>query len=70
MIMHRDAFTCVSADLIMPDGVDFKTREVNDGISVRIIRQYNINGDELPTRVDLLYGWKELYPFFAARLWG
>jgi len=70
MIMHRDAFTCVSADLIMPDGVDFKAREVNDGISVRIIRQYNINGDELPTRVDLIYGWQTLYPFFAARLWG
>lgn len=70
LLYHRDAFALVSADLIMPDGVDFKAREVFDGISVRIVRQYNINGDELPCRADILYGWATLYPQFCARLHG
>ena len=26
--------------------------------------------DELPCRLDVLYGWKTLYPFFACRIWG
>lgn len=70
ILNHKDAFTLVSADLVMPEGVDFKARQVHDGMSVRIIRQYNINGDELPCRLDVLYGWKELYPFYAAKIWG
>jgi hypothetical protein len=70
MLFHKDAFTLVSADLILPEGVDFRAREVHDGMSVRIVRQYNINGDELPCRLDVLYGVKELYPFFASRIWG
>jgi hypothetical protein len=70
LLYHKDAFTLVSADLVLPEGVDFRARQVHDGVSVRIVRQYNINGDELPCRLDVLYGWKELYPFFAARIWG
>jgi hypothetical protein len=70
ILNHKDAFTLVTADLVMPEGVDFKARQVHDGMSIRIVRQYNINGDELPCRLDVLYGWKELYPFYAARIWG
>jgi len=70
ILSHKDAFTLVSADLVLPEGVDFRARQVHDGMSVRIVRQYNINGDELPCRLDVLYGWKELYPFFASRIWG
>ena len=70
MLYHKDAFTLVSADLVLPEGVDFRARQVHDGVSVRIVRQYNINGDELPCRLDVLYGWKELYPQFACRVWG
>ena len=70
ILSHKDAFTLVSADLVLPEGVDFRARQVHDGVSVRIVRQYNINGDELPCRLDVLYGWKELYPQFACRVWG
>jgi len=70
LLYHKDAFTLVSADLVLPEGVDFRARQVHDGMSVRIVRQYNINGDELPCRLDVLYGWKELYPQFACRVQG
>lgn len=70
ILYHKDAFTLVSADLVLPEGVDFRARQQHDGVSIRIVRQYNINGDELPCRLDVLYGWKELYPQFAARVWG
>jgi len=67
---HRDAFTLGTADLIMPNGVDFASRQVHEGISMRIVRDYDINNDALPCRIDVLYGWKTLYPELATRIWG
>lgn len=66
---HKDAFAFATADLVMPEGVDFSAREVMDGVSMRIVRQYDINNDKFPTRVDILYGYTSLYPELAARLW-
>lgn len=70
MAYHRDAFTLGSADLILPKGVDFASRQVHEGISMRIVRDYDINNDALPCRIDVLYGWKTLYPELACRIWG
>ena len=68
MVFHKDAFTFATADLVMPSGVDFAAREVMDGISMRIVRQYDINNDKFPARLDVLYGYKTLRPQLAARL--
>jgi hypothetical protein len=65
---HRDAFAFATADLVMPKGVDFAAREVMDGISLRIVRQYDINNDQLPCRVDILYGKKTLRQQLACRI--
>lgn len=65
---HRDAFAFATADLVMPKGVDFAAREVMDGISMRIIRDYDINNDNLPCRIDVLYGYKTIRPQLACRL--
>ena len=67
---HKDAFTFVSADLVLPKGIDFAAREVFDGVSVRIVRAYDINNDRFPCRIDVLYGWKTLYPQLACRISG
>ncbi len=67
MGFHKDAFTFATADLIMPKGVDFAAREVMDGISMRIVRQYDINNDKMPCRIDVLYGYKTLRPELAVR---
>lgn len=65
---HRDAFAFVSADLEMPNDVHFGSRQVMDGISMRIIRAYDVNNDNLPCRVDVLYGYKCIRPELAVRL--
>jgi hypothetical protein len=68
MVYQKDAFTFATADLVMPQGLDWGAREVYDGISLRIVRDYDINNDQLPCRVDILYGYKTLRPQLACRL--
>lgn len=68
LMFHKDAFTFATADLVMPQGVDFAAREVFDGISMRIVRQYAISTDTFPCRLDVLYGYKTLRAQLAARI--
>jgi len=68
LLFHKDAFTFASADLQMPDGVDFASRQVQDGLSMRIVRQYDIVNDRFPCRIDVLYGFKAIRPQLAVRL--
>jgi hypothetical protein len=68
MAYHKEAFAFATADLVMPKGVDFGAREVMDGISMRIVRAYDINNDKFPCRLDVLYGYKTIRPQLAVRL--
>jgi hypothetical protein len=68
MVYHKDAFTMATADLILPEGVHFAAREVFDGISMRIVRAYDINNDQFPCRIDVLFGSATLRPEHAARI--
>jgi hypothetical protein len=70
LIYHKDAITLATADLLLPQGVDMASRQVHNGISLRIVRQYDINNDRLPCRVDVLYGFSAIRPVTAVRLWG
>lgn len=70
LVYHRDAISFATADLVMPKGVDMASRQVYNGISLRIVRQYDINNDRLPCRVDVLYGYKVIRPEMAVRMWG
>jgi hypothetical protein len=67
MAYHKDAFTFATADLVMPSGVDMASRKVMDGISMRIVRDYDINNDKFPCRIDVLYGYKALRPELAVK---
>lgn len=68
LAFHKDAFTFATADLVMPKGVDFAAREVYDGISIRVVRQYDVNNDAFPCRLDILYGYKAIRPQLACRI--
>jgi hypothetical protein len=70
LVMHKNAFTLATADLELPDGVVFAGRASDKelGLSMRVVRQYTINNDSIPTRVDVLYGWAPLYPELACRV--
>lgn len=68
LVFQRDAFVFATADLQMPKGVDMAAREVQDGISMRLVRQYDINNDKFPCRLDVLYGYKTVRPQLACRV--
>ena len=70
ILMHRNAFTMACADLELPEGVHFAGRASDKelGLSLRVVRQYTINNDSIPTRIDVLYGWAPLYPELACRI--
>jgi hypothetical protein len=70
LIYHRDAISFATADLLLPQGVDMASRQVHNGISLRVVRQYDINNDRLPCRIDVLYGYSVIRPQMAVRLWG
>jgi len=70
LVYHKDAITFATADLMMPQGVDMASRQVHNGISMRIVRQYDINNDRMPCRIDVLYGYSVIRPQMAVRLWG
>ena len=70
LVYHKDAFSLATADLLLPQGVDMASRQVHNGMSLRIVRQYDINNDRMPCRVDILYGYSAIRPSMAVRLWG
>ena len=70
LIYQKDAITFATADLLLPQGVDMASRQVHNGISLRVVRQYDINNDRMPCRIDVLYGYSVIRPQGAVRMWG
>ena len=70
LIYQKNAITFATADLLLPQGVDMASRQVHNGISMRIVRQYDINNDRMPCRIDVLYGFSVIRPQMAVRLGG
>ncbi len=70
LVYHRDAIAFATADLLLPQGVDMASRQVHNGVSMRVVRQYDINNDRMPCRIDVLYGYSVIRPQMAVRLWG
>lgn len=70
LTFHRDAFALVTVPLELPRGAAFKARAQADGLSVRVINDYDIDADTDIIRLDILYGVKTLYPELACRIFG
>lgn len=68
LAFQKSAFAFATADLILPKGLDFAARDNMDGISMRILRDYDVTTDRLITRADVIYGYKTLRPQLAARM--
>ena len=70
VLLHKSAYALACADLVLPEGVVFAGRasDKGNGLSLRVVRQYTINNDAIPTRVDCLYGVAPLYPELACRI--
>ncbi len=70
LIYHKNAITFATADLILPRGVDMAARAQHNGISLRVLRDYDPINDQMIGRIDVLYGYKVIRPEMAVRLWG
>lgn len=72
LVYHKDAFVLGMADLELPGGVEMASRasDPDAGLSIRIVRQYDINSNAHPCRLDVLYGWRAIYPELACRIQG
>jgi hypothetical protein len=70
LVYQKDAITFATADLLLPQGVDMASRQVHNGISMRIVRQYDINNDRMPCRIDVLYGYSVIRAPMAVRMFG
>lgn len=68
LAFHKDAFAFATADLVMPEGVDWAAREVFDGISMSMVRQFQISDRSFPCRIDVLFGFKAIRPELAVRI--
>jgi hypothetical protein len=68
MMFHRDAFTFATCDLPLPQGEDIASRAVIDGISVSMVRGFNISDRTFPCRLDVMYGYAAVRPQLAVRI--
>lgn len=69
---HEDAFTLVMVDLEKPQGV-WAADRVSDkqlGVSLRLVKAYDIQSDSQPARLDVLWGRKAVRPEMAVRIGG
>jgi len=65
---HKDAFRMVSVPLIMPQRAEFAAQETVDGITVAIVRDWDINKRRMVTRLDFLGGLVADRPEWASRI--
>lgn len=70
LVFHRDAFALVTCPLDIPDSAGFAARQEFQGLSMRVVKAYDIESDTETLRCDVLYGVKALYPQLAVRLLG
>lgn len=70
MVMHTDAFAFGCSELDLYQGLDMASRATDPetGLSVRIIRDYDVRNDQLITRFDILFGSTVLYTQLACRV--
>jgi hypothetical protein len=73
LAFQRDAFSLTMVDQELPEGVHFAGRITGDdaknwNIALRLVRQYDINTNKIPCRLDAVYGWLTGRPELACRI--
>ena len=64
----KDTFGLVTVPLELPGGVDFAARNDYRGISMAIVRAFDITNYQMPCRTDILYGVAAFYPEIGVRM--
>ena len=56
LLFQKGFCAFATADLYLPKGTDMASRQVHEGLSLRLVRDYTVKDDKLWTRIDILYG--------------
>ena len=65
---HKNAFRMVSLPLIMPTKAEFAMQKTVDGITVAVIRDFDVKTRDMITRLDFLGGFCADRPEWACRI--
>jgi hypothetical protein len=68
LAFHKSAFRFVSLPLIQPKGVNMVGQETMDGITVRVVEDYDVLKDRMVLRADILWGMAVVRPEWACRI--
>lgn len=66
LVFHQNAFAFVTRPLAAPAGVESYTTSYN-GVTLRVVRGYNMQYKKEMLSMDVLYGYKTMYPELAVR---
>ena len=69
LVFHENAFAFVTRPLAAPAGVESYTTSYN-GITLRVTRGYDMQYKKEMISMDVLYGYKTMYPEMAVRVLG
>ena len=69
LVFHQNAFAFVTRPLAAPAGVESYTTSYN-GITLRVTRGYDMQYKKEMISMDVLYGYKTMYPEMAVRVLG
>lgn len=71
MVFHKNAITLATLPLILPRGTDMAERtDGKDGISLRLVRDWDNVKAELNTRVDVFFGTQVMMKEWGCRVYG
>lgn len=65
---HKSAFRMASVSLVTPGGTDMAAEKTVDGLTIRVIRDYDVLTDKLIMRLDFLGGIAAVRPEWACRI--
>jgi len=68
LAFHPSSFKMVTVPLVKPEGVDLVASETIDGITVNLVRDFDIQTRKMITRVDILYAFDPVRPEWACRI--
>lgn len=68
LAFHKNAFRMVSVPLVMPEAVEMAAQESFEGVTVAVVRAFDVRTRAMITRIDFLGGFAATRPMWACRI--